>query len=158
MPRGASVVIAVVIAFVVTGCGAGGAFAYEAHSRGQTMALCTDLCNQAGGATLTATLKADSVLINVSARLGLQTLVAFCAPSVNGTSDQHVLVMETGSPGEEGHGTSFQIEFPSSLPQAHDYICGFRIRRPKGVSSATYARRRAAYVHGALLALRLSRR
>jgi hypothetical protein len=106
---------------------------------------------------LVASLKADSVLINVSARLGLQMLVAFCAPSVNGTSDQHVLVEDIGSPGEEGYPTSFTIEFPSSLPQAHDYICGFRIRRPKGVSSASYARLRAAYVHGALLALTLSR-
>lgn len=154
---GRAIVIAVVVAAFVTGCWSSGSVTYDAHSRGQSMGLCTD-CNQAGGATLTARLKADSVLINVSARLGLQKLVAFCAPSVDGTSDHHMTVEDIGSPGEEGYGTSFSIEFPSSLPHAHDYVCGFRIRRPKGVSSASYPRLRAAYVHGALLALRLSRR
>jgi hypothetical protein len=153
MHRGASVVIAVV-AILATGCGSGGSVTYEAHSRGQSMALCT-ACgssqgNWSGFAILTARLKADSVLINVSARLGLRMLVVFCAPSVDGSSNHHVAVTKVGSPGEEGYPTSFSIDFPESLPQAHDYVCGFRIRRPKGVS-------RASYAHGALLALRLSR-
>jgi hypothetical protein len=145
---GHAIVIAVVVAVLVTGCGSG-SVRYEVHARGQSMALCTD-CNQAGGATLTTRLKADSVLINVSARLGLQMLVVFCAPSVDGSSDHHVAVTKVGSPGEEGYPTSFSIDFPESLPQAHDYVCGFRIHTPKGASTASY-------MHGALLALALSR-
>jgi hypothetical protein len=111
-----------------------------------------------GRASLTAKLKADSVLVNVSARLGLQELVVFCAPSIDAASDRHLAVINTGSPGEEGYPTSFEIDGFVSLPQAHDYVCGFRIHRPRRVSSTSYAPLRASYVHGALLALRLSRR
>lgn len=154
MPGGASIVIAVTVAVLVTGC-AGGSVTYEGHARGDSMAL---VVQHSGRASLTAKLKADSVLINVSARLGLEKLVVFCAPSVDGASDRHVAVMNAGSPGEEGYPTSLEIDgFVPSLPQAHGYVCGFRIRRPKGVSSTSYARLRASYVHGALLALRLSR-
>jgi hypothetical protein len=156
MPGGASIVVVVAVAVLVTGC-AGGSVTYVGRARGDSMAL---VVQHSGRASLTAKLKADSVLINVSARLGLQELVVFCAPSVDGASDRHVAVTNTGTPGEEGYPTSFEIDdgFVPSLPQAHDYVCGFRIRRPKGVSSTSYARLRASYVHGALLALRLSRR
>jgi hypothetical protein len=129
------------------GC-AGGSVTYEAHARGDSIGL---VVQHSGRATLTGRVKADSVVINVSARLGLQKLIVFCAPSVNGTFDHHVAVIDTGSPGEEGYPTSFSIDFAGQLPQAHDYVCGFRTRRSKGVSSTSYAR-------GALLALRLSRR
>lgn len=157
MPQGASVVIAVVVAVLVTGCGP---VTYEAHSRGESLALCT-ACNRSGGATLTARLKADSVVVNVVTRLGLQKFIVFCAPSVNGTSNPHVTVADVFNGSQdvgERLGGNFSIDFPESLPQAHDYVCGFRIRKPRGVSSASYARLQAAYVHGALLALRLSRR
>jgi hypothetical protein len=165
MRRGASVVVAVVVAVLVTGCGSGGSTTYEAHSRGESLALCT-ACgssrgNWSGYATLTARLKADSVVVNVVSRLDLGKFVAFCAPSGNGTSDQHVAVAEVFN-GSQGLGErlvgNISVSFAESLPQAHDYLCGFRIRRPKGVSSASYARLRAAYARGALLALRLSRR
>jgi hypothetical protein len=165
MFRGVSIGIAVVVAALVTGCGSGGSVTYEAHSRGESLALCT-ACgssqgNWSGYAMLTARLKADSVVVNVVSRLGLQKFVAFCAPSASGTSDPHVAVAAVfnGSQdvGERLVG-NISISFAKSLPQAHDYLCGFRIRRPKGVSSASYARLRAAYARGALLALRLSRR
>jgi hypothetical protein len=164
MYRGASIVIAVVVAVLVTGCGSGGSVTYEVHSRGERMALCT-ACggsrDSSGYATLTARLKADSVVVNVVSRLDLAKFVAFCAPSVDGTSDQHVAVAEVFN-GSQGLGErlvgNMSISFPGSLPQAHAYLCGFRIRRPRGVSSVSYPRLRASYARGALLALTLSRR
>jgi hypothetical protein len=164
MYRGASIGIAVVVAASFTGCGVG-SVTYEAHSRGESMALCTSCGssrgNWSGYATLTARLKADSVVVNVVSRLDLGKFVAFCAPSVNGTSDPHVAVAEVFN-GSQGLGErlvgNISVSFAKPLPQAHDYLCGFRIRRPKGASSASYGRLRAAYARGALLALRLSRR
>lgn len=155
---GRAIVIAVVAAVLVTGCGSGGSLTYKAHAKGSSLGLCTACSPGTGGARLTGRIKARAVATTVPTRLGLQMLVVFCAPSADGTSDHHVAVGHLPAPQAEGHGWSFSADFLTSLPQAHDYVCGLRIRRPKGVSSISYARLRASYVHGALIALHLSRR
>jgi hypothetical protein len=148
MHRAASVVVAVGAATFVAGCAAG-PVTYESHARGNSMAL---VVQHSGLASLTGRVKAHAVVTNVSARLGLKMLVVFCAPDVKTESDRHrVAVTSAAPPGEEGYDWTFSIDLDASLPQAHDFVCGFRIRKPKDSSPASYIR-------GALLALTLSRR
>jgi hypothetical protein len=142
-----SAVIAVAFAVFVSGCAAW-SVTYEAHVRGQRMAL---VVQRSGRASLTGRLKADSVVINVAARLGLEKLVAFCASSVEGRPDHDVAVMDTGSLAKRDTRRHSRSTSPDRFrkPMITSAASGSTGRR--GVSSASYAR-------GALLALHLSQR
>src|SRR2546423_13470086 len=104
MHRGVSIVIAVAGAVLLAGCGSGGSVTYAAHSRGNSLGLCTACDPRTGGARLTGRIKARAVATTVPTRLGLQMLVLFCAPSADGTSDHHMAVGRLPAPQPKGHG------------------------------------------------------
>src|ERR1043166_9173267 len=115
MQRDVSIVIAVAVALLLAGCGSGGSVTYAAHSRGNSLGLCTACSPGTGGARLTGRIKARAVGTTMPTRLVLQMLVLFCAPSADGASEHHVAVGRLPAPQAEGHGWSFEGDFPTTL-------------------------------------------